>query len=131
MNTTAQLPNVRTSANDSVLFFTTEQQYRHTATNFKYSDGVKALADQFECNWFLDLCFFNAKHEKALQKEEYITWKLERQFKNNKPTDKFVATATDDEGNIKFQQKVPFSDINTDSVKLFFWEGMLLLPSEC
>jgi hypothetical protein len=102
----------------------TEEIYRNSFLRLHYTEGVKAVLEQLDCYWFLDVVG-SYQIENKFKKEEFQVWELTRTEGN-----KFTVTATDGNDNKLVNQKIPFSDFAYD--KLTFWkEGdVVLLPSE-
>ncbi|CAN5754295.1 hypothetical protein BH10BAC3_BH10BAC3_12110 [soil metagenome] len=113
------------NANDQLRHFTgTSNWYRHLFTGLLYTDGIKAMAVQFQAYWLIDLVFSHQVTPR-LQKEAFQTWELNR-IKGNQ----FLATCTDGNENILCKQVIPFSDFSADTLKMFYTNGVLMLPSE-
>jgi hypothetical protein len=111
-------------ANDQLRDFTgTTQWFRHF-TGYTYTEGVKAMAEQFSAYWFIDLVMSHQTNSKV-RAQEFQTWELKRIG-----GDRFLAAATDGNDNIIAKQDIPFSDFAADTLKLYFTDGVLLLPSE-
>jgi len=51
-------------------FTGTEHHYKHFATNYKYTDGVKGLADKAQCWWLIDDLAIEAQHSTAVPKDD-------------------------------------------------------------
>lgn len=102
----------------------TDQYYRNSFLRVTYTSGVRAVLEQLDCYWFLDIVG-SYQIEAKFKKEAFQNWELKRQDKNE-----FLVTCTDGNSNILVTQKIPYSDFKYD--KLTFWkEGdIILLPSE-
>ena len=112
------------NANDELKQFTgTEHLYRHFLGGL-YTDGVKHMAETFKAYWLIDLVFSHQTNPR-LKVEEFQTWELNR-IKDHQ----FLAACTDGNDNILCKQLIPFSDFRADQIKLFYCDGVLLLPSE-
>ena len=85
------------------------------------TDGVKALADKFECYWFLDII---ASYQSQLKNEEFQVWKLQRTGSSA------VVTCTDGNDNQLKSQRVPWTDFNPTVATVWVEFGTALLPSE-
>jgi hypothetical protein len=117
--------NVMKNANDQLRdFIGTTQWYRHSVSGYLFTDGVKALADQFRAYWLIDLVMSH-QLTPEVKRETFQTWKLKRQERT-----RFVAVATDGNKREIARQEIPFSDFDADSATLLYCDGVLLLPSE-
>lgn len=113
------------NANDTLREFTgTSQWYRHPLSRYVYTDGVKAMAEQYRAYWLIDLVFSH-QLTPAVKAEPFQTWKLKRL-----EADRFEAVATDGNKRPIARQEIPFSDFEADRLTLYFCDGILLLPSE-
>lgn len=120
---------VKTSANDKLVWFTGTYNYYKHFGKFVITDGVKYLAERYQCFWLLDV-IFSHQISKKVSSEQFQTWELERKFVGEKPTNKFVVTGDDGNKNTLVRQEIPFSDFEDDKVRLFLIDNVLLLPSE-
>ena len=114
-----------THANDSLKAHTsTENYYRHWILGFKFTDGVKAFADQCNAYWFINL-IVSHQVDPNVKAESFQVWDLKRLNSN-----RFRAICTDGNKNQVTQQSIPFSDFPFDSATIWLVEGVILLPSE-
>ena len=112
-------------ANDNIgVYNCTENYYRHWLLGFKFTDGVKALADHWNAYWLIDL-IVSHQVEPKVKAEGFQVWDLKR-VKDSK----FVAICTDGNKNHVTQQVIPFSDFPFDTATIWLIDGVLLLPSE-
>jgi len=112
------------NANEQFQDFTgTTEWYMHF-TGLLYTDGIKALVENFQCYWLVDLVA-SYQHHQAVKGESFQTWQLTRV-----KADSFKATCTDGNDRKLVDQFIPFSDFDADVVKLYLANGVLLLPSE-
>lgn len=112
------------NANEQFQDFTgTTEWYMHF-TGLLYTDGIKALVENFQCCWLVDLVA-SYQHHPAVKGESFQTWQLTRV-----KADSFKATCTDGNDKKLVDQFIPFSDFDADVVKLYLANGVLLLPSE-
>lgn len=88
------------------------------------TDGVKHLADQYQCFWFLSEIAIRRKEH---QKEPFQVWKLKRVASGSSA---FVITATN--GNRKTLEtvEIPVSDFKAGEVEVWLTDDVMLLPSE-
>jgi len=86
------------------------------------TEGALALAQQFECFWFLDIiCSYQSK----VRGEDFQSWRLTKHDGNK-------ATVTCDDGNrnILITQNIPFTDFKADEAVLWCEGNVILLPVE-
>lgn len=116
----------RTSANEKLLdFYGIENHYRHGLTGKLYTDGIVALAKEWECYWLLDK-IFSLQLEKAIRDVDFQVWYLSR----IEETNSFKLILDDGNSVIKYEEVIDFSDFKDDDLKLYYIDGVLLLPSE-
>lgn len=115
------------SANDSLDGFNGTEQYYKSQFSGKinYTDGIKHLAEIYECRWLLDIVFSVQNKPKVLN-ESFKIWELKRKKESNA----FRLTCKDDDGNVLYEQEIPFSDFKDDYVKMWEIDNILMLPSE-
>jgi hypothetical protein len=87
------------------------------------TDGVIALAEAAGCYWLLDI--IGSYQTDARLDPNFQLWKLEVNRKNNSA----VVRGYND-AQLIVTQKIPFTDFPLDEVKLYFMDGIILLPSE-
>jgi uncharacterized protein (DUF927 family) len=104
--------------------------------NYIITDGVKKLAETYQCYWLLtDFVFCMNSLKPKVKQEEFQVWELSR---NVKGQDAFTVRCHDgDKGNGEvtlFKQVVPYSDFQDDYLRLFFERSnkhmVLMLPCE-
>jgi hypothetical protein len=86
------------------------------------SEGAKAMADQFQCYWFLDIV---ASYYPELKKEEFQVWKLKKLADGSA-----VVQCTDGNDNLLKVQEIPYTDFKADEATLWVEGNVILLPSE-
>jgi hypothetical protein len=99
--------------------------YWHFTHAFRYTEGVKFLAERARIWWFLDL--IASWQSRALQDpalREFQLWELRI------TEGKAVAVCLRDSEDEAFRQKIEFADSALDYVRLYLEGGTLLLPSE-
>jgi len=88
------------------------------------TSGVKAIADEAECYWFLDI-IASVQYMPEVQAQDHQTWQLKRlQGK------RFVATMEDGNYNVIYSQDVPQSNFKDDHLTVWLINKTILLPSE-
>jgi hypothetical protein len=90
---------------------------------FRYTEGVKFLAQNAKCYWLLDYVFSN-QNERVLKENEFQTWKIK--VENDK------AEIIVEDGNHKKLKsfKLDFTDFPLPEFTLWFVNDTLMLPSE-
>jgi len=95
---------------------------------FKLTDGTKYLSEKAQAYWLMDIVGSYQSSPK-FRGEEFQVWKL----KKGKGKEAIV-TADDGNDNILRTQKIPYTDFfdkyDGDEIKLYFTNGIILLPSE-
>jgi len=104
--------------NDLAQFTGTENYYNHYL-GYRYTDGVKYLAEVGKCYWLLDAVFSH------MRSEPFQIWTLE--VKDSKA----VLIMIEDTGQPeKVKQEIEFTDFPLESIKFYLIDKVLLLPSE-
>jgi len=110
---------------DLEMFTGTEQWYRCQLTGLLYTDGIHYLIEN-NAAWLVTDSLVNIKHLKQLKGEDFLTVK----FKLNEDKESGVYTIDDGNGNILFSHDIEYTDFPLDEIKMFFANGVLMLPSE-
>ncbi len=104
-----------------------ENLYYHSMCKaLNYTDGVRLLAKEGECYWLLDIV---ASVFKKLQGQEFNTIKLDVYRLGNGST-KAIFRIEDGNNKLIYQQIIDYTDFPLDSIKLFYTNNVLFLPSE-
>ena len=107
------------------LFNGSENFYKHPLfKDFIYTDGVKFVAEQCEAYWLIDAIASNISHIKKFKLEEFVSIEL-KVFES-----KGQLIFDNGNRNVFYFQEIPFTDFPLESIKFFFTNGVLLLPSE-
>lgn len=110
------------NANDSLREHNCSDEFFKYHFGLIISEGVKALADKFECYWLIDII---ASYQPQLKAEEFQSWKLK---KNEDET--AVVTCDDGNGRILKKQNIPYTDFKADTATVWVEYGTAILPSE-
>ena len=114
-------------------FTSTHYYYTSPFYPFKYTDGIKYLAENGGAYWLLD-AIASWQLEKIIRCDQYLAnlqfWKL----KVN-PDNSAVLTCERDSDDIACEQKIPFTDFPIQEIRLYLVNmgsggGVLMLPSE-
>ena len=92
---------------------------------FVCTDGVKYLAEKAGAYWLLD-AIASYQFQKKFVRESFQTWK----FKKNEDGEGGILTAEDGNGRVLATQEIEYTDFPLDTIKLYFIDGVILLPSE-
>ncbi len=104
----------------------TETWFRHPLfRKFLFTEGVQFLAEAAECFWLIDMIFGFQLDQQAVKDEYFQTWDLT--VGENKTA---TLTCGDGNDNIVFTHNLTFTTFPLESIRLFFTDNVLLLPSE-
>lgn len=107
-------------------FTGTETWFRHPLfRKFLFTEGVQFLAEAAECFWLIDMIYGFQLDQQAVKDEYFQTWDLT--VGENKTA---TLTCGDGNDNIVFTHSLTFTTFPLDSIRLFFTDNVLLLPSE-
>lgn len=109
---------------DALPSFTgTEYYYKHPF-GIKFTDGVKFLATECQCFWFLDIVA-SYQYEPKVKDEEFQVFKL----KVNEDHSALVEIS-DGNHNILATQELEFTDFPLEEIELWCIDKVCILPSE-
>jgi hypothetical protein len=86
------------------------------------TDGAKALADNFQCYWFLDII---ASYQAQLNNQPFQVWTMKK-FEDGSA----IVKCTDGNDRVLQRQEIPFTDFKADECTLWVEGNVILLPSE-
>ena len=107
-------------------FTGTEYYYKYLG-NILLTDGAKFLAEKYNCYWLFDI-IASLKYVPRCKNENFIVCKLN--LDKTGATESATFLAEDGNGNILFSQYIEYTDFKIDSITLFFYDNVILLPSE-
>lgn len=109
-------------------FSGSEEYYKYNFFGFPVhlTQGVKYLAETAPCFWLID-AILSHQGKAKVKKEPFQVWRLSKIGVNDM---KFILSGDDGNGNAFAVQKIRFSDFPLDSIKLYFCDGVLMLPEE-
>jgi len=122
MKTQSEIKNLRAS------FAGTEELHRHWLPGVTFTDGVRAMAEECEAYWLLDVIVSHQCDSRSRSKipdQAFQVWTLKVEDGRGKV---FV-----DDGNgcePVLMQAIPFTDYPLDEIKIWFVNGTMMLPSE-
>jgi hypothetical protein len=110
------------NANDQLKEHNATDNYHKYLCGMLLTDGTKALAEMFQCFWFIDII---CSYQPSLREHEFQTWHLivyEDQ----------TAYAECSDGNeiTLIQQKIEFTDMQARNTTVWVEGQVILLPSE-
>lgn len=108
-------------------FSGTESWFRHPAfKNCLYTEGVQFVAEQGAAYWLLDKIFACQTCIGKLANEPFVSWELIR----NKEGNGARLECTDGNCNPLYSENIIYTDFPLQSIKFYFIDNVLLLPSE-
>lgn len=110
---------------EGLTFFTGSEKNQKAYAKVFITDGVKTLADSAECYWMIDL-IFSYQSIKKVKDEAFQVYDL----KVNLEEKSAIMVCTDGNENILHKQRIPFTTFPLESIKLYFTNEVILLPSE-
>jgi hypothetical protein len=114
------------SAADLSQFTGTEQWFRHSINStVLYTEGAQHVAEHGEAYWLLDEIALIQPHDQTVAAEEFQVWTLTVQ-----PDNTATLTCDDGNGNVVFSKEIPYTDFPLDTIKLYFANNVIHLPSE-
>ena len=87
-----------------------------------FTDGIKALADNYEAYWLLDIV---VSYQPELKGEEFQVWKLMKYDDGSA-----LVECTNGNGKKLKAQVVPYTDFKADEATVWVEGNVILLPSE-
>lgn len=117
--------NLRDEFSAQILSFTGSTKRWKDQTPFGeivLSEGCKFLREREESKWLFDLM---QSHQTHLKDEEFQEWITERISEKE-----FMVTCTDGDDKTFATQKIQYSALPLDELKIWLVEGVYLLPSE-
>lgn len=118
------MKNPTTSANDFYYHFSGTESYYSYILGLILTDGVKTIADEEKCYWFLD-AIASYQLEEKFKQEEFQVWKIER-VKDTQ----FKLSVTNGNNRVLATQEIPYSDFFFSEFTIWKEGNVLLLPSE-
>lgn len=102
---------------------TTQWFYHPLFPSFRYTDGVKYLAQKAECYWLLEYIFSNQMLTE-IKAQEFQVWKIVV------IDDSATITVKDGNKNLVKEFKIPYTTFPFAEFDLWFTDNVLLLKSE-
>ena len=124
-----EVPNEAEKLRDEIrkelAFFTGSEEFYKAYPKVLLTEGVKFLADRTECHWIIDL-IFSYQSIKKVKDEAFQVYDLKVNLKEQSA----IMICTDGNENTLYEQKIPFTTFPLESIKLYFTNEVVLLPSE-
>ncbi len=111
------------NANDALKHHNSTDDYYRYLCGMLITDGAKALADDFQCYWFIDVV---CSYQGGLKEHSFQVWTLKRY----EETTVAVVTCTDGNDNVLCKQDIPFTDFKPLGATIWVEGNVVLLPSE-
>jgi len=105
-------------------FTGTANYWKHGLTQYVYTDGVKHMAEYAQAYWLIDIVMSHQATPKV-RNAEFQIWTL-----SVKDSAGFITCKEDLNTPVLAKQKFDFTDFPEGEFKLYFTNGVLLLPSE-
>jgi len=103
-------------------FIGTEHYYKHLL-GLNFTDGVKYLADNAGCYWWLDII---ASYQSEIRDCPFQIWRIEVSEYNSG-----VVTMREDDGiKPRVKQEIPYTDFPLKEYEMYCINGVILLKSE-
>jgi hypothetical protein len=106
-------------------FTGSEEFYLHFLKGFRYTEGVRYLAEQARCHWLIDaIASWQPEALKDAWLREFQLWEL--LVENGKAR----LVCSRDSEDVAFYQAIETTDFPLDYVRLYVENGTLMLPTE-
>ena len=114
------------SAPDLAQFTGTEQWFRHSINrSILYSEGAQHVAEHGGAYWLLDEIALIQPYDKNVAAEEFQVWTLKV-----RPDQTATLACDDGNGNVVFSKEIQYTDFPLETIKLYFANNVIHLPSE-
>ena len=118
-----------TDLNDRFSHFTgTEHYYSHLMRTCVFTDGVKAMADQYQAYWLIDVVV-SYQMTKRIKCIPFQIWRI-----NSTEGKAVIEMRQDTDQPVLVRQQIPFTDFPEGSLQLYCIDDserkVILLPSE-
>lgn len=106
-------------------FFTGSENVYKAYPHVMITEGVKFLAERAEAFWLIDVVF-SYQADRKVKQEPFQVYELNVDLK----TKKAKMICTDGNENILRTQNIGFTTFPLESIKLYYTDGVVLLPTE-
>jgi len=110
------------SLNDEFDGYTGTEEYIKHPFGICYTNGVYVVAEKYKAYWLVDAV---ASYQGKMKKEPFQIWTLNADHNKG-----LLEMKTDSDQPVMVSQKIPYTDFPSGELKLYFCDGVLLLPSE-
>ena len=114
------------SAADLAQFTGSERWYRHSINrSILYSEGAQHVAEHGRAYWLLDEIALIQPYDKNVAAEEFQVWTL-----TVRPDQTAILTCDDGNDTVVFSKEIQYTDFPLETIKLYFANNVIHLPSE-
>ena len=107
-------------------FIGTEQWYRHPfIRRVLYTDGVQYVAETGGAYWLIDAIACAQVEHKAVAAEPFQLWVLTVQADHTA-----ILTCNNGDNHEVFRQELDYTDFPLETIRFYFTDNVILLPSE-
>lgn len=124
-NVPNEAEKIREEIRKELAFFRSSEELHKAYPKVMITKGVKFLAERAEAFWLIDLVFSYQTIAKV-KKEPFQVYELTVDL--NTKRSKMVCT--DGNENVLYTQNIEFTTFPFESIKLYYTDGTILLPSE-
>jgi hypothetical protein len=104
----------------------TIELYSHRFLNYKYTEGVRYVAQKGQAYWLIDtIVAWQTKD--SLRREFFQTWKLTVSESEDRTA---ILEATDGNDKQLVRQKIEYTDFPLPKISFYLCDNILMLPSE-
>ena len=106
-------------------FTGTEHWYRHQiARGVLYTDGIQYVAERAGAYWLVDEVALAQRGVPALDGEEFQVWTL---IVDGTAA---ILRCGDGNGRVLLEKRIEYTDFPESGIKLYFTDGVIMLPGE-
>lgn len=112
------------NANDTLKQHNCTDNYYGYTSGMVITDGAKALADDYEAYWLLDV-ISSYQDTQPFRSQDFQVWELKKL-----PGDTPVVTCKDGNGKLLVRQDIEYTNFKATTATLWVEGKVILLPSE-
>ena len=100
--------------------------FRHSINrSILYTEGAQHVAEHGGAYWLLDEIALIQPYDKNVAAEEFQVWTLKV-----RPDQTATLACDDGNGNVVFSKEIQYTDFPLETIKLYFANNVIHLPSE-
>jgi len=100
----------------------TDKYYQHWTKRGYWTQGINDMAEKYKAFWLIDVVM---SYQHKLWKYPFQIWTIKSE------NEKAVVEMTDDVNQpVLIRQKIPFTDFPEGTLKMYYIDNILLLPSK-